>query len=582
MSVDTILRAALCVCALLPFSAPAHAQRKAPIPAEAIRWDARNAEHLLNRAGFGARAGDVERALERGLAATVEELLRGGRAVEPFHVERPEVAEMLSMAGMEPDARRQAQNERRRDDRRQMQAYEAWWLERMLAGDDPLRERMTLFWHGFFTSSYVDVRRSHEMIAQHTLLRDNALESYAAMLRGIVRDPAMLRYLNNDQNRRQEPNENLARELLELFSLGEGNYSEQDIREIARALTGYAVAPDGEFRFVPRLHDRGPKEILGVKGRHDADAVVAILLRQPACARYVAGRLLTYLEGVAPDGARLEEYAALLRRSEYALAPVLETLFLDPRFYRDEIVGARVAGPIDFLIGMCRRLDVRPPLRLLSMASGNLGQALFQPPNVKGWEEGPAWITTASMLQRGNVAGMLLGTVDFGERSALPAAPTGPLARARGQVGAGDPFRRDAEEDGEMEESMGGASEPGMRERPEPRAGTPPQEGANAQQRFARDLLRALGEAWIPPINLTWRMRRAGVADDAAIVRRLAGDLLAIAPPNDTLARLERYLASEREARGIAAGELLAHVRSEEVLRRLAHLVLSSPEAQLH
>lgn len=582
MSVQTLRRSALLVCALLPFGAPTNAQRSSKAPAEAIRWDARNAEHLFNRAGFGARPDEVARALERGLAATVEELLRGGRAVEPFHVERPEVGEMLAMAGMEPDARRQAQNERRRDDRRQMQAYEAWWLERMLAGEDPLRERMTLFWHGFFTSSYVDVRRSHEMIAQHTLLRENALESYAAMLRGIVRDPAMLRYLNNDQNRRQEPNENLARELLELFSLGEGNYGEQDIREIARALTGYAVAPDGEFRFVPRLHDRGPKEILGVRGRHDADAVVGILLRQKACARHVAGRILAYLEGLPPDEARLEEYAAVLRRGDYALTPFLETLFLDPRFYRDEIVGARVASPIDFLIGMCRRLDVRPPLRLIAMASGNLGQALFQPPNVKGWEEGPAWITTASMLQRGNVAGMLLGTIDFGERSALPEAPAGPLARLRGLAGAGDPFRPEGEQDGEMEESMGGAPESGMQGRPMRPAGAAPQDGANAQQRFARELVRALGEAWVPPINLTWRMRRAGVADDAAIVRRMAGDLLAIAPPSDTLARLERYLAGEREARGIAAGALLDHVRSEEVLRRLAHLVLSSPEAQLH
>lgn len=582
MSVPMLLRSVLLVCVLLPFGAQASAQRSAKVPAEAIHWDARNAEHLLNRAGFGARPDEVERALERGLAATVEELLRGGRAVEPFHVERPEVGELLSMAGMEPDARRQAQNERRRDDRRQMQAYEAWWLERMVAGDDPLRERMTLFWHGFFTSSYVDVRRSHEMIAQHTLLRGNALESYAAMLRGIVRDPAMLRYLNNDQNRRQDPNENLARELLELFSLGEGHYSEQDIREIARALTGYAVAPDGEFRFVARLHDRGQKEILGVRGRHDADAVVGILLRQPACARHVAGRILTYLEGVAPEEARLEEYARVLRKNDYALAPLLEQLFLDPRFYRDEVVGARVAGPVDFLIGMGRRLDVRPPMRLVAMASANLGQALFQPPNVKGWEEGPAWITTASMLQRGNVAGMLLGTVDFGERSAPPAPPAGPLARARELNRGADPFRPDAEQDGEMEEGMGAADEPGMRPRPMRPGETPPQEGANAQQRVARELLRALGEAWVPPINLTWRMQRAGATEDAAIVRRLAGDLLAIRPPADTLARLERYLAGEREARGIADGGLLAHARSEEVLRRLAHLILSSPEAQLH
>lgn len=569
---------ALLTLALLSSLAPAAQRRGA---SQETPWDARAAEHLLSRAGFGARPAEIARALERGLEATVEELLRGGRAVEPFFVERPDLAEVRSTAGMGPDERRQAQNERRRDDRRQMQAYEAWWIERMLAGDDPLRDRMSLFWHGFFTSSYVDVRRSHEMIAQHGLLRDNALESYAVMLRGIVRDPAMLRYLDNDQNRRQEPNENLARELLELFSLGEGHYSEQDIREIARALTGYAVAPDGEFRFVPRLHDRGPKEILGVRGRHDADAVVEILLRQPACARHVAGRILTYLEGMPPEPARLEEYAAVLRSHDYALAPLLEKLFLDPRFYRDEIVGARVAGPIDFLVGMARRLDVRPPVRLISQAAANLGQNLFQPPNVKGWEEGPAWITTASMLQRGNVAGLLLGTVDLQERDWGGAAPAGPQARRVPGGRALDPAGTEAELDEEPEGEMGGAMEPGMRPRP---PGAPaPQPGAqNPQQRLARELMRALGEAWTPPLNLTWRLRQAGLEDDAQIARRLAADLLAIPVPAETLARLERYLVGERAARGIAAGSLLAHPRSEEILRRLAHLILSSPEAQLH
>ena len=539
---------------------------------QAFDFDERAAEHLYSRFGFGAGQAEISRAVGRGFDATMTELFNGGRGIEPFHVEGLEREEVRSVLGMDEVSRQAVLAERRRRDRRQMQAYEAWWIERMIAGDDPLRDRMTLFWHGFFTSNYAEVSRSHEMIAQHRLLRDNALESYSAMLQGIVRDPAMLRYLDNDQNRRQEPNENLARELLELFSLGEGNYGEQDIREIARALTGYAVTAEGEFRFDPRRHDRGIKEIFGTRGRHDADSVVRLLLKQPECARHVMRRMLTYLEGVAPDDARLEEYAAVLRNSDYALRPVLEKLMRDPRLYRNEIVGARVAGPIDFLVGMSRRLDVQPPMRLVSLASANLGQALFRPPNVKGWEEGPAWITTASMLQRGNVAGLLLGTVDLNERDTDAASQRRPLARG----GEAPPSMDEPDAEGRLDDegSMGGAMDDAM---------TPPaRAGGGAQARFGRDLLRALGEAWTPPLNMTWRMERAGARTDVAIAYRVASELLAITPPAETLARLERYLAVERDARGIADGELLAHSKSEEVLRRLAHLVLSSPEAQLH
>lgn len=588
------------------------------VAAGGVRFDARAAEHLLSRAGFGARPAEIEAALARGLEATVEDLLSRHDPRDPFFVQRPDRRRAAEFRAMGPEERRLARAQMRRRDRLQMQAYTAWWIEGMLDGVDPLRDRMTLLWSGLFTSSYADVKRSHEMIAQHRLLRDHALESYADMLRGIVHDAAMLRYLNNDQNEKRHPNENLARELMELFSLGEGNYSEKDVQEVARALTGFAPDAGGGFRFRRRVHDFGRKEILGEEGRFDGDDVVRILLRQDACARYIAGRILSYLEGVPPDPRRLERYARLLRREDYALRPFLRTLFTDPAFYRDEVVGARVASPIDFLVGTCRRLGIRPPARALAVASASLGQTLFAPPSVRGWEEGPAWITTGSLLLRGNLAGWLVGAVDLESafRGGGAGAPSlGPLARRFTDGGADGPFGRglrpggrggrepgreleegsegevdDAEEgvedlggdtDGAMDGGMEPGMEPGMEESAGPAGAATG--GGFRPPRLVRDLERALGGPWVPPIQLTWRVRTAGARDAQGIARDLAEELLAIEPPARTVGELARFVTAECAREGIAEPELLDEPAiAEPILRRAAHVLLSWPEAQLH
>src|SRR5258707_11922983 len=176
------------------------------------------------------------------------------------------------------------------------------------------------------------------------------------MLAGMPKDPALLTYLDNQVNKKGNPNENLARELLELFSLGIGNYQEQDIKEIARALTGRGVDGHGLYSYNKGAHDDGEKSFLGEKGKFDGDDVVRIVLAQGACPRYVARRILAYLEGAEPAKERLAEYAAFLRAQNYELRPFLKKLFLDPAFYREEILGARVQGPVEFLVGMSRRL----------------------------------------------------------------------------------------------------------------------------------------------------------------------------------------------------------------------------------
>lgn len=377
-----------------------------------VEWNAQRAEHLLNRASFGARPNEIDYVVRTGREAFVHELLTGlAPAGEPFFVDAPVKPSRRELDALSEKDRRDALDRYRRDERELLFAYAGWWVEQMVDAKDPLREKMVLFWHGYFTSSMRDVKNGEAMIRQNELFRRYALGNFGDLLRAVLRDPAMLEYLDNNQNKKDKPNENLARELMELFTLGVGNYSEDDIKEAARALTGWRTQGGSEALYSPRQHDNGKKTILGRTGRFDGDDVVDILLAQPACPRWVAGKLLEYFEGRKPSEARLAEYANFLKQQKYELAPFLEKLLVDERFYADELVGERIAGPVEYMVGSVRRLGVEVQPALLWLAAGQLGQRLFDPPNVKGWEGGEAWISTSTLLARGNMAGMLLGVV---------------------------------------------------------------------------------------------------------------------------------------------------------------------------
>ncbi|HVS08814.1 MAG TPA: DUF1800 domain-containing protein [Planctomycetota bacterium] len=542
-------------------------------PGDPIEWNARAAEHLLNRAGFGARPAEIERAVRVGQAAFVEELLAGYGDDEPFFLDPPERPARAEMAAMGPEARREAQGRYRRGQRELLFQFSGWWIAEMLEGRHPLRERMTLFWHGYFTSSFREVKNAAAMVRQNELYRRHALGRFDQLLREVVRDPAMLAYLDNDQNRKASPNENLARELMELFTLGEGNYTEQDVKEAARALTGWR-AREGEAAFFNRRqHDRGRKSVLGVIGNLDADGLVDVLLKQPACPRWVAGKLLAWFEGREPEEARLAEYAAFLKQSEWDLSAFLRKLFLDPQFYSEAVVGTRIAGPVEYLVGSCRRLGLEPPPQLVWLAAGQLGERLFDPPNVKGWEGGAAWVTTSSLLQRGNYAGMLLGVVKLE-----------------------NVLRPDPEMASEMSMDEGDEGMDGMDEGPaEPRERTGGEEGDGPAAARARARLQAaglgaelgglrrLGELYRPNLNLSARCLRAGAASDAAILATLCSELLAVELTAPSRAVLTKFLDGERASLGVADGKLLEQQpEAERLLRRIAHLILSLPEAQLH
>lgn len=523
----------------------------------AIEWNRRNVEHLFNRAGFGATPAQVDAALAQGLDATVEALFVPRGDVKPFDLERATVRDGAPRP--EDMERQDAARQMRRVDTMQLADYTGWWFDTMLAGADPLRDRMTLFWHGYFTSSQRDVRSSYQMAQQNMLLRDNALGSFEDILFGIAKDPAMLEYLDNDENKKDNPNENFAREVMELFTLGEGHYSEDDIKEAARAFTGWR-SRRGEFTAQNRQHDSGKKTILGKTGRFDGDDVLELLIQNEHCGPHVAGRILEYLEGNPPSAERKAAYGKLLSDSKFDVGTFLRALFSDPYFYSDAVVGQRVTGPIDYLVGMAHRLDVDPPRVWLTYGSELLGQELFNPPNVKGWPGGMAWITTASFMQRGNLAGILLNVVKVSE-----------LIEGGG-LGAGMQAASDTAEEGmagdEMPDEMGAAVE-------EP--------DAQQKRRLGQlNRLRRLDRSWNPKFNLVGSLQKAGARTPEAIVDHLADQLLAIELPAETRAYLLEEYTARRAAVKVTGKRFKDRNNEEQLLCSFAHLILSLPEAQLN
>jgi uncharacterized protein (DUF1800 family) len=550
--------------------------------APALPWNRRAVEHIYNRAGFGAREDAIRRALRRGPEAVVDELLNGGRATPPPQYSQGTLQDLKRGDELPRAQKRRVKAELSQADHAQLAGYAGWWLERMVRHDDPLRDRMTLLWHGLFATESRNIKRSYDMIEQHQLLRNNALESYADLLRGIVEDPAMLLYLDNNKNHKGSPNENLARELLELFSLGEGNYSELDVREVARALTGNSRDRLGNYVFNADEHDGGRKTILGETGRYDAGGVIEILLRQVACARHVAGRIITYLEGTPPDELRLVEYAAYLQRKQFQMKPFLRKLLLDPRFYREQVVGTRVASPVDYLVGSTRRLAIDVGPEFLFVATGELGQELFDPPSVKGWDEGEAWIDTGSLLARGNTVGLLLGTVDLEASfqvmaSVSPGADAAPSSGkrgpSRGEADAEETMDEDSIGEETMEESMMGEVAMGEVAAREPKDRLPGE---------IANVVKSLGDGYVPRLDLSRVFQKHAIVGDDRIIGAMLENLLAIEPPADTHARLVRRLLWEREAAQLSEEGFLSDPDlAESILRRIAHLILSLPEAQL-
>ena len=376
-------------------TAPAHAQTPTASP---MGFD--EARHLLNRTSFAAQVSEINEFAMLTRAEAVDRLLAETRRQASYP------APLWSQTYERAYRPEMTQEERMKANRRELVErgleLRTWWVAEMLATKSPFTERMTLFWHNHFATSQQKSRSATLMYRQNVLLRKYSTGNFAAMMREVGKDPAMLIYLDGAQNRKGAPNENFAREVMELFTLGEGHYTEQDVKEAARAFTGWGIDGDvGEFRFRRAIHDDGVKKVLGQEGRFNGDDMITILLQQPATGEFVVGKLWREFVSPQPDALAVKKLAADWRAANYEIKPLLREMLLSDAFWAQENHGVLVKSPVDLVIGSLRqfRFSVEDPAPF-AVILRQLGQDLFNPPNVKGWPGGEAWLNTSTLLAR--------------------------------------------------------------------------------------------------------------------------------------------------------------------------------------
>jgi uncharacterized protein (DUF1800 family) len=361
-------------------------------------------EHLFQRAGFGATPAQIQEFGEKSLRQLMKYLLKDSAKFEPLTIvedenvaviKRKKLKEALMTDGtLSADMIR----ERLKENREKITDLNFLWVNKMASGEGMLREKMTLFWHGHFAC------RSRQPLYDQQLnnvIRENALGKFGDLLLGVSKSPAMLQFLNNQQNKKNSPNENFAREVMELFTLGRGNYTETDIKEAARAFTGWSFNLRGEFDFRDRQHDAGEKTFQGKTGNFKGEDIIKIILQNPQTATFITTKIYRYFVNENPDNQVIEQLAKRFRSTDYDLADLMENIFTSDWFYRSENIGTRIKSPVELLVGMQRNFGITfQQKQAVLFIQKSLGQILFYPPNVAGWAGGKNWIDSSTLMTR--------------------------------------------------------------------------------------------------------------------------------------------------------------------------------------
>ncbi len=367
-------------------------------PTASSPWTHARAAHLFRRAGFGASPAELDAAARDTPVSAVERLFSPGSEAASFASAADQLATTAATGGGSKQ-------------------LAAAWVYRLLGTPDPLREKLTLFWHGHFTSSADKVTDARLMLAQNTLLREHALGDFATLVQEISRDPAMLVYLDSATNRKAHPNENYARELMELFCLDEGNYTEHDVTEVARCFTGWEVRRD-RFRFNKYEHDSGTKSFLGATGNFGGEDAVRIVLEQPSAPRFIARKLfqLFVCDEPSPPDALIEPLAVAFRESNLDVASLVRRILGSELFFSDAVIGRKIRSPADVIIGLLRSFEGSTDANMIATGMAEIGQSVLYPPNVKGWPGGRSWIDSSTLLGRSNLLRRVLddGRTRFG------------------------------------------------------------------------------------------------------------------------------------------------------------------------
>jgi uncharacterized protein (DUF1800 family) len=384
--------------------------------------------HLLRRAGFGSSAAGLDTYSALGFEGAVDRLVNydsvDDSALEDA-VQQMRASNPVSTNDKHPEFGNPG-------------LEVSIWLARMLLTQCPLQEKMTLFWHGHVVSSIEEVKSANLMYAQNSLYRQNALTTnFKAFMKAVARDPAMLLYLNNNTNRKGSPNENWARELMELFTLGIGNYTETDVKEAARAFTGWTLTRDGQFVLRPQLHDSDPKTFLGVTGNLNGDDIIDIIFTQPVHSKFMARKLFRFFVYDQPDDATVNRFADFYRNSGFSIKELVRQLLLSPEFRSDKAYLQLIKSPAEFTIGALRALTANVTdvtfWRGVSQQMSIMGQQIYDPPNVGGWPGNRSWVNSSTYFARANLVDRFVAvnnatTVDPAEIAATAGITTMPAA----------------------------------------------------------------------------------------------------------------------------------------------------------
>ncbi|HJS86395.1 MAG TPA: DUF1800 domain-containing protein [Acetobacteraceae bacterium] len=576
-------------------------------------WDYERARHLLNRAGFGGTPQEIARLARVTPRAAVDSLIdykaigtdrlkpfeHSGvydPTLTPFPPTRPAATRLAAEAGeamgvaVKPSGSRRLQPVADRffywlrASALETRRVANWWAERMVVTERPLEEKMALFWHGHFACGNEKVRDYRKMLGQVLLFQRHATGNFRDLLVAVAQHPAMLVFLDAGQNVKGAPNENFGREVMELFTMGVGNYTEHDIREAARAFTGWRD-DDLTFRVDPAKHDDGSITFLGRTGQFDGVQILDIILDQKVTASFIAGKIYRFLvrEDLSPS--LQERLGELLRENNYEIAPFLRTIFLSRDFYSPASVGTHIKGPVELIVSTYRRLGLTelPGVPDFNAASGELGQVLLDPPTVAGWAQGRAWITPGTLLARGNFAreAVLPNMIDFVDPNLIPDPAT---RKTNTRILSGMDISTATSEQGAAQGSA--TAEAGMgRDRAGPKAmANLLSEHEDFNTRYAslkgwqeavrkiKPILRAPAQFSLTDIVFAEQARTTADAVDRLLVRFLS-------VPIDEQARAAIIAFLDDQ---LGTSDLLrAKTYLEEPLRLAAHLIMSAPEYQL-
>lgn len=577
----------------------------------AQEWSPDRAAHLLERAGFGGPPQEIDRVAAMTPEAAVRHLVHYqdrdnshlpafdesgvfDPTLDPFPKSRADAVRIARVNGesmgvkVKPGGSRPLQPvvDRffywLRADALEMRRAGQWWAQRMLVTQRPLQEKLALFWHGHFATSDTKVRDYRKLLKQLELFWQHGNGNFRDLLIGVAQDPAMLVYLDAGENIKGHPNENFGREILELFTLGVGNYTETDIRAASRAFTGWThIGLD--FVVKPELHDEEEKTFLGHTGNYDGIDIIDIILKQDVAARFIVAKLYRYFVRQNPSPKLVAQLGAILREHQYEIAPLLTTIFLSRDFYSPPAYGTQIKSPVHLVVSTYRKLGLTdiPGVPDFNITARDLGQELFHPPNVAGWEGGRSWITPALLLERGNFARAVFfpDMVNFrppdrwmpvtNQKVAAKIAQGYEITAATLETAdtamSGNAMEPSGSESMSMFNMMAGADEDYNT-----RYGST--HGWQEAFRRVKPIRRYAAQ-----LSLTSIVTQAGLTTTSEVVDYFLGRLLRVPLAEEDRQALIDFLTQELGTEQIE----LTVTYLEEPVRHLVHLVMSTPEYQL-